>query len=175
MKGALALVVDDITTMRVDAIVSASNPSLISFSGVSGAVHRAAGPKLLDACVEHRGCQPGAAAITPGFNLPAPHIIHAVGPVWQGGDHGEEEVLRNCYARVLEIARVYEIRSIAFSAISCGAYGFPVDKAANIAVGTVHYFMEQNDYPSTVFFVCYEPRVTRAYRRVVNAVNGKVT
>jgi O-acetyl-ADP-ribose deacetylase len=136
-RARLDIIVADITTLDVDAIVNAANRSLLGGGGVDGAIHRAAGPELLEACRELNGCNTGSAKITPGFRLKARYVIHAVGPVWNGGSHKEEELLAGCYRAGLDLGAEHALTSIAFPAISTGIYRFPPDLAARIAVGTV--------------------------------------
>ena len=133
----LEVIVADITTLSVDAIVNAANASLLGGGGVDGAIHRAAGPRLHEECETLGGCETGSAKITCGYRLPAVHVIHAVGPVWRGGGSGEDELLASCYRTALSLAADRRLRSLAFSAISTGVYGFPAHRAARIAVGTV--------------------------------------
>jgi len=150
----LSVVIGDITTLAVDAIVNAANSSLLGGGGVDGAIHRAAGPGLLAECRSLNGCTTGDAKITRGYGLRARHVIHTVGPVWQGGGAGEAELLAGCYRRSLEVAAAHRLRSIAFPAISTGIYGFPPDQAAPIAVRTAHDNLALGDF-ETVIFCCF--------------------
>jgi O-acetyl-ADP-ribose deacetylase (regulator of RNase III) len=154
----------DITKLDVDAIVNAANTSLLGGGGVDGAIHRAAGPKLLEECRTLGGCKPGEAKITRGYNLPACFVIHTVGPVWSGGNRGEAETLASCYRSSLEAAVQNGIKSIAFPAISCGAYGYPIPDAAQIARRTVRDFVRANDQIEKVIFVLATDEILSAYQ-----------
>jgi O-acetyl-ADP-ribose deacetylase len=149
----LEILVADITRLTVDAIVNAANASLLGGGGVDGAIHRAAGPGLLEECRKLGGCAAGDAKITAGYNLPARFVIHTVGPVWQGGKSGEDDLLASCYRRSVAVAKEHGLRTIAFPAISTGAYGFPPDRAARIAVTTVAGFSESGI--DRIIFCCF--------------------
>jgi O-acetyl-ADP-ribose deacetylase len=153
----------DITKLRVDAIVNAANTSLLGGGGVDGAIHRAAGPKLLEECRKLNGCPTGEAKITKGYNLPAKYVIHTVGPIWKGGDHNEETLLANCYRNSLRLALENKIKSIAFPAISTGVYHFPIEQATKIAVKESKEFLEKNKSPQKVIFVCFDEGTYRIY------------
>lgn len=160
----MRVVEGDITTLAVDAIVNAANESLLGGGGVDGAIHRAAGPDLLAECRALGGCPTGDATLTAGYRLPARHVIHTVGPVWQGGGAGENELLASCYRRSLEIAEAHGMRSVAFPAISTGVYRFPPDRAARIAVETVAAFLEADGPVSDVVFCCFGEESARLHR-----------
>jgi O-acetyl-ADP-ribose deacetylase (regulator of RNase III) len=153
----------DITTLRVDAIVNAANTSLLGGGGVDGAIHDAAGPSLLEECMRLGGCETGDVKVTSGHDLPAKFIFHAVGPVWQAGKKGEAGKLKSCYRRAIEIANQLGVRSIAFPAISCGAFRYPADQAAEIAISTVGSMLSESRIDS-VLFAILDPYVADAYR-----------
>jgi O-acetyl-ADP-ribose deacetylase (regulator of RNase III) len=151
----IAIVQGDITRQNVDAIVNAANNSLLGGGGVDGAIHRAAGPELLAECRQLGGCPTGEAKITGGYNLPARWVIHTVGPIWRGGTHGEDELLASCYRRSFDLVEAHNIRTVAFPSISTGAYGFPMERAARIAVTEVKNFLAKNDAVEKVSLVCF--------------------
>ncbi len=153
----------DITLQQVDAIVNAANTSLLGGGGVDGAIHRAAGPQILEECRTLGGCPTGAARITGGYRLAAKWVIHTVGPVWRGGSRGEDELLESCYRNSLQLARQHRLRTIAFPSISTGAYGFPVSRACRIAVREILNFLEQNALPDQVTVVCFDGETFQKY------------
>lgn len=166
----LTAVAGDITRLHVDAIVNAANTSLLGGGGVDGAIHRAAGPELLEACRKLHGCATGDAKATPGFRLPAKWIFHAVGPVWSGGHRGEDELLASCYRRCLELAREHGVKTIAFPAISTGVYSFPPERAAAIAIQTVREHIEGSGVEE-VEFVCFGEATKRIYDELLKTDN----
>ena len=159
----IKVVEGDITIQRVDAIVNAANTTLLGGGGVDGAIHRAAGPRLVEECRTLGGCPTGQAKITNGYNLPAQWVIHTVGPVWRGGDGREDELLASCYRAALELAVEKGVRTIAFPAISTGVYGFPLERATTIAVSEVKSFLEKNSSLEKVVFVCFGKRAYDCY------------
>jgi O-acetyl-ADP-ribose deacetylase (regulator of RNase III) len=157
----------DITTLDVDAIVNAANTTLLGGGGVDSAIHRAAGPQLLAECKMLGGCAPGEAKITRGYDLPARFVIHTVGPVWSGGKRGEPEVLANCYRNSLRLAVDHGIKSIAFPAISCGAYRYPISEAAKITIGTTRDFLKTEAKIDKVIFVAATEEIFEAYQHLL--------
>lgn len=163
----IELVRGDITTLKVDAIVNAANTTLLGGGGVDGAIHRAAGSELLEECRTLGGCRPGEAKITAGYNLPARFVIHTVGPVWSGGKRGEPEVLTNCYSNSLRLAVMNGIQTVAFPAISCGAYRFPIRVAAAIAIKTTRDFLAAEGGIAKVIFVAATEEIFAAYEELL--------
>jgi O-acetyl-ADP-ribose deacetylase (regulator of RNase III) len=168
----LAVVEGDITRLEVDAIVNAANTTLLGGGGVDGAIHRAAGPQLRAECEALGGCATGDAKLTKGYRLPARFVIHTVGPVWSGGRRNEDSLLASCYRQSLEIAKAHKLRQVAFPAISTGAYGFPAERAARIAVETVAKFLEESELPEAVIFCCFGAASSEHHRRAIALQHG---
>lgn len=159
----------DITTLSVDAIVNAANTSLLGGGGVDGAIHRAAGPELLAECRTLKGCPTGQAKITKGYQLPAKHVVHTVGPVWRGGNHHEAELLASCYRECMRLALDYHLKTIAFPAISCGVYGFPIEQAVSIATNEIKTALKNHPEIEAIYFVCFDDAVYTAYQQELSA------
>jgi O-acetyl-ADP-ribose deacetylase (regulator of RNase III) len=171
MMGRWQILRADITRLDVDAIVNAANASLLGGGGVDGAIHRAAGPRLLEECATLGGCETGRAKLTGGYDLAARHVIHTVGPVWHGGAHGEPELLASCYRESLALADEHGLETIAFPAISCGVYGYPVDQAAEIALRTVSEHLAGPTSLKSILLVCFDERTRRAYEKAAARVS----
>ena len=165
--GKIELVLGDITSLQVDAIVNAANRSLLGGGGVDGAIHRAAGPGLLGECEQLGGCSTGEAKLTGGYNLPARYVIHTVGPVWKDGISGEARLLESCYMNSLSLAEGNKIDSIAFPGISTGVYGYPKEQAALVAVQTVKRFLKNHQLPGKVIFVCFDKENYAIYSKIL--------
>jgi O-acetyl-ADP-ribose deacetylase (regulator of RNase III) len=155
----------DITTLKVDAIVNAANNSLLGGGGVDGAIHRTAGQELMTECKTLNGCETGRAKITAGYHLPAKHVIHTVGPVWRGGEHNEADLLASCYRQSIALAEQYQLGSIAFPAISCGVYGYPIDLACEIAIRISMQSLHDREYLDMVIFACFNEVIENALRK----------
>jgi O-acetyl-ADP-ribose deacetylase len=166
----LDVIEGDITQQHVDAIVNAANESLMAGGGVSGAIHRAAGLGLQEECIKLKWCDEGEAKITKGYNLPAKWVIHTVGPVWEGGDFQEDTVLSQCYSSCFEYVDKYNIKTIAFPAISTGSYGFPVYRATKIAINAAKSFLKQNSTIEKILFVCFDKETYDSY--IINLEKG---
>ena len=168
MKNAIELLVADITQFDADAIVNAANTSLLGGGGVDGAIHRAAGPELLEECRNLTGCETGKAKITNGYQLKAKYVIHTVGPVWRGGAADETEALASCYQSSLQIAKEKQLKTIAFPCISTGAYGFPAQLAALIAVSETKRFLDKNKFPEKITFVTFSQEQYQIYKKLLD-------
>jgi len=166
--GKIELALGDITKLKVDAIVNAANTTLLGGGGVDGAIHRAAGPELLEECRRIGGCPTGEARITKAYRLPAKHVIHTVGPVWSGGKRNEEELLRNCYDNSMKLADENGIKTIAFPSISTGAYGFPIERAVPIVIQVVRENLEKMNRIQKVIFVCFIQSDFEVYEKSFN-------
>jgi len=168
----IEIIAGDITKQQVDAIVNAANSSLLGGGGVDGAIHRAAGPGLLAECATLNGCPTGAARMTGAYRLDAQAVIHTVGPIWRGGNEGEPELLAGCYRTSLDLARMARYQSVAFPAISCGVYGYPLESAARIAIETVAGYLMEHTVPSLVRFVLFTDEALAAWRGAYRAYFG---
>jgi len=170
MTSKLEIIQGDITRQHVDAIVNAANRTLLGGGGVDGAIHRAAGPGLLGECETLGGCETGEAKITGGYDLPAKWVIHTVGPIWRGGGEGEDEKLASCYRNSLKLAVENDVRTMAFPSISTGAYGFPLERAASLAIKAIVDFLETDEVLSKVYIVAFDNRTKSAYERMLESL-----
>ena len=167
MKKTIEAILADITKLPVDAIVNAANTSLLGGGGVDGAIHRAAGPGLLEECRTFHGCATGEARITGGYNLPARYVIHTPGPIWRGGAQAEAALLRNSYQNCLRLAEEKGVKTLAFPSISTGVYGYPLSEAAQIAITEIRAFLKQSSAVSQVMIACFDEKTLAVYRRVI--------
>jgi O-acetyl-ADP-ribose deacetylase (regulator of RNase III) len=167
----IEVILGDITKINVDAIVNAANTTLLGGGGVDGAIHRAAGPALLEECRKLGGCPTGQARITKGYRLPAKFVIHTVGPVWRGGNDNEDQLLASCYRNSLKLVVEHGIKTIAFPSISTGAYRFPVKRAAKIAINEIKHFLANDDSIEKVYIVCFDPQTMDAYMEALSDVS----
>lgn len=170
MQDRIEIIKGDITKLKIDAIVNAANSTMLGGGGVDGAIHRTAGPELLEECKTLNGCKTGDVKITNGYNLPARYVIHTVGPIWNGGDHNEDKLLTSCYFSSLKLAVEHKIQTIAFPAISTGVYGFPSERAARIAVKTVLDFLNSDKSIKKVIFVCFDLKTYQTYEHILNSI-----
>lgn len=166
-KNVIEIINGDITKLKVDAIVNAANESLSAGGGVCGAIHHAAGSELEKECLSLNGCKTGQAKITKGYHLPAKYIIHAVGPVWHGGKNHEAELLTSCYRHSLQLALQHHIKTIAFPAISCGIFGYPIEQAATIAIITIRNFLQKNDFFEKIILCCFSDDIYQTYKEIL--------
>lgn len=169
MTEKIQIIKGDITKLKVDAIVNAANTSLLGGGGVDGAIHRAAGPELLAECKTLNGCNTGEAKITKGYELPARYVIHTVGPVWNGGKNHEDELLASCYQKSFKLTDAYKLKTIAFPAISCGAYRFPKERASKIAIKETQKAIEKYPYLSEVIFALTDDELIKLYQEVLKS------
>lgn len=170
VKEKIAVMMGDITQLAVDSIVNAANKTLLGGGGVDGAIHKAAGERLIAACKKMGGCPTGHVRITSGYELPAKYIIHAVGPIWRGGCKGEPKLLASCYTESLKVALEHQVKTIAFPAISCGIYGYPVSQAAVIALKESGNFLELHEEIERIYFVCYDESIYQAYQYALDSI-----
>jgi len=173
MDPRIEIIEGDITKQQVDAVVNAANTSLLGGGGVDGAIHRAAGPELLEETRKIGGCPTGEARVSKGYRLPARYVIHTVGPIWRGGQEGEDSLLANCYRNSLKAAKELKIKSIAFPSISTGAYGFPLERATEIALEETKKFLETDTTLKKVVFVCFGEKALNTYRKAAERMLGK--
>lgn len=168
MTVKIELILGDITKLHVDAIINAANNSLLGGGGVDGAIHRAAGKDLLDECRTLNGCKTGEAKITKGYNLPAQYVIHTVGPIWRGGNNNEPELLASCYRNCLKTASENNIKTLAFPSISTGAYNYPTERAARIALTEINNYLSKNDTFEKIIIVCFDKVTLGIYQKLLN-------